>query len=174
MVAEGVERVREREREKNLLWHAARPLPVQTEGLLRAPAGRPLRNCFLWVRKTTKKGKLLVSGNTRRWWERGGGGGSGWRGVSAFEVRGGLLGGGQQQNKWMEMCLLKGRFSVRRQEGPSVYLNSLLTPCNWAPANAWCLPLLAESAGRVWGCSYHVFFILHCLKSCIAHRQLIF
>lgn len=75
---------REREGEKKPLWRAARPLPVQTEGLLRAPAGRPLRNCFLWVRKTTKKGKLLVSGNTRQRREVGGGrwvllkGASGW------------------------------------------------------------------------------------------------
>lgn len=78
------ERESEREGEKKPLWRAARPLPVQTEGLLRAPAGRPLRNCFLWVRKTTKKGKLLVSGNTRQRREVGGGrwvrlkGASGW------------------------------------------------------------------------------------------------
>lgn len=79
---------------------AARPLPVETEGLLRAPAGRPLRNCFLWVRKTTKKGKLLVSGNTRQQQKVGrredGGDGGDW-------VR--LKGGGQA---WVEVS---GRIS---------------------------------------------------------------
>lgn len=134
---------RVREGEKKPLWHAARPLPVQTEGLLRAPAGRPLRNCFLWVRKTTKKGKLLVSGNTRQ--RREVGGKRGWRRSGAFEGGEGVgLGGGQRQNKWMEMCLLKGRFSVRQQEETSVRLKSHLTLGNWALASLWCLPLLAR------------------------------
>lgn len=84
------------------------------------------------------------------------------------------LGGGQRQNKWMEMCLLKGRFSARQQEGPSVHLKSHLTLSNWAPASPWCLPLLAR-VGRTGLCHCVIVYLSSFSRFrvvCATHEQL--